>query len=135
LRRIALLIFIVCGMYGTGMCQYAAVFSSYHGNKRYDFPITREQLAKTPAWLEDQPNPPLPPRRAVIVAFAYLGTLFADAGEWRLGTIALIPVRDRWVYSIEFTEPRRSGCADCFSSPFRVLVMMDGTAVSAPISP
>ena len=135
MRQIALLIFIVCSIYGTGLCQYAAVFSSYHGNKRYDFRITREQLAKSPAWLEDQPNPPLPPRRAVIVAFAHLGTLFADAGEWRRGTIALIPVGDRWVYSIEFTEPPRSGCADCFSSSFRVIVMMDGTAVPPPISP
>jgi len=43
------------------------VFSSYYGDKRYDFRITPEQLAKTPAWLQDQPNPPLSARRALAI--------------------------------------------------------------------
>ena len=135
MRRIAALVLIVCGMCGSGMCQYSAVFSSYHNDKRYDFRITPEQLAKTPAWLEDQPNPPLPARRALAIAVAYLGNLFVDADEWRRSAIALVPVGDRWVYSIEFTEPPRSGCADCLSTPFRVVVMMDGVAVSTSVSP
>jgi hypothetical protein len=46
-RRITELILIVCSLCGVGMCQYAAVFSSYYGDKRYDFPITPESLAKS----------------------------------------------------------------------------------------
>ena len=133
MRRITELILIVCSLCGVGMCQYAAVFSSYYGNKRYDFPITPERLAKSPPWLEDQPNPPLSARSAQATAVGYLRKLFPDAGQWKPGTIALIPVLDRWVYSIEFTEPPRSGCADCFSAPFRLVVMMDGTAVTASV--
>jgi hypothetical protein len=117
------------------VCQYSAEFSSYHGGMRYDFRITPERLAKTPAWLEDEPNPPLPARRAQAIAVAYLGRLFANAADWGRGTIALVGVRDRWVYVIEFTEPPPEGCADCLSTPFRVVVMMDGVAVAAAISP
>ena len=135
MKRIAPFVLIVCALCGSGMCQDSAVFSSYYGERRYDFHIKREQLAKTPAWLEDQPNPPLPPRRAVVIAVAYLGTLFPNAEEWKRGIIALVPVGDRWVYSIEFTEPPKSGCADCLSSPFRIVVTMDGMAVSAAAAP
>ena len=54
MRQIAALVLILCGLCGSGMCQYSAVFSSYHGDKRFDFRITPEQLAKTPAWLGNQ---------------------------------------------------------------------------------
>jgi hypothetical protein len=130
-RRITELVLLVCGLCSVGMCQYATVFSSYYGNKRYDFPITPERLAKSPPWLEEQPNPPLPARSALATAVGYLGTLFPDAGRWKPAAITLVPVRDRWVYSIEFNEPSRSGCAECFSTSFRVVVMMDGAAVTA----
>jgi hypothetical protein len=74
-KRIAALVLFVCGLCGSGVCQYTAAFSSYHGDKVYDFRITPGQLAMTPAWLEDEPNPPLPARRAQVIAVAYLGEL------------------------------------------------------------
>ena len=53
------------------MCaQYTTVFISYNGDKRYDFPITPERLAKSPPWLEEQPNRPLPARRVSGDAFS-----------------------------------------------------------------
>lgn len=135
MKRIAALVLIVGGLCGSGMCQYSAEFSSYRGDIRYDFRITPEQLANTPAWTEDQLNPPLPARQAQAIAVAYLGKLFADGERWRRGAIALVPVNDRWVYTIEFTEPPKSGCWDCLSTPFRVVVLMDGALVSATVSP
>ena len=42
MRRIAELILIACSLCGIGICRYAAVFSSYYGDKGYDFPITPE---------------------------------------------------------------------------------------------
>jgi hypothetical protein len=135
MKRIATLALIVCCLCASGVCQYSAVFSSYRGGMRYDFRITLEQLANTPAWLEDQPNPPLTARRAQTIAVAYLGQLFADSDKWTRNSIALVPVHDRWVYVIEFTEPPPAECPDCISTPFRVVVMMDGVAVEAAKSP
>ena len=135
MKRIAALVLIVGGLCGSGMCQYSAEFSSCRGDIRYDFRITLEQLANTPAWLEDQSNPPLPARQAQTIAVGYLGKLFADGEQWRCGAIALVPVNDRWVYTIEFTEPPKSGCGDCLSTLFRIVVLMDGTVVSATVSP
>src|SRR6476620_3350843 len=86
------------------MCQYATVFSSYYGDKRYDFPITPERLAKSPPWLEEQPNPPLPARSALATALGYLGTLFPDAGRWKPAAITLVPVRDRWCIRLSSTN-------------------------------
>jgi hypothetical protein len=52
------------------------VFISYNGDKRYDFPITPERLAKSPrGWRSNR-----------IVRFlpeGYLGTVFPDAGRWK----------------------------------------------------
>lgn len=107
MKRIATLVLIVCCLCASGVCQYSAEFSNYRGGMRYDFRITLEQLAKTPAWLEDQPNPPLPARRAQAIALAHLRQLFVDSSKWTLNSIALVPVRDRWVYVIEFIEPPR----------------------------
>jgi hypothetical protein len=135
MQRLAALVLLVGGLCGTSMCQYSAEFSSYRGDMRYDFRITPEQLANTPAWLEDQPNPPLSPRRAREIAVVSLETLFADGAQWRRSAIALVPVNDRWVYTIEFTEPLKGECTDCLSTPFIVVVLMDGTAVSATVSP
>ena len=96
---------MVGSLCGSALCQYSAQFSSYHSGNRYDFLITPERLSNTPAWIKGQPNPPLAARRAKDIAAGYLGKLFDDANEWSLREIALVPVRDRWVYLIEFTEP------------------------------
>ena len=135
MKRVATLVLMIGSLCGSALCQYCAEFSSYHSGNRYDFRITPERLSNTPAWLEGQPNPPLSARRAKDIAAGYLSTLFNDANEWSIGGIELVPVRDRWVYSIEFTEPRQSGCYDCLTTPFRVVVLMDGVAVAAAVSP
>lgn len=133
MKQIAALVLIIVGLCGSSLCQYTAEFSSYRGDKRYDFRITHGQLARTPEWSEGQPDPPLPARRAQSIAAAYLRELFADADEWRHGSIALVPLNERWVYTVEFIEPP-ANCADCMSTPFRVVVLMDGTVVSASVS-
>ena len=45
--------------------------------------------------------------------------------------ISLSPVTERWVYLISFDPPRRAGCQDCMSTPFTIVVLMDGIAVAA----
>lgn len=49
--------------------------------------------------------------------------------------VALMPVGDQWVYSIEYSEPPKNGCADCSSTPFQIIVTMDGVAVPARVLP
>jgi hypothetical protein len=112
---LALMIGALCG---TAMAQQAAEFSSYYSGNRYDFRLAHKQLLNTPAWLEDEPNPPLSPRTAHSAALSYLRTLFDDASAWRLEEIKLVPLSERWVYVVTFSPPSPPNCYDCLVSPF-----------------
>ena len=72
------------------LSQYSAEFSSYYSGNRYDFRLTREQLLNTPAWLEDESNPPLSPRTAKNAALTYLRTLFDNSSAWSVNEIKLV---------------------------------------------
>jgi hypothetical protein len=131
MKRFAMLSLMVASLSGSALCQYSAEFSSYYSGKRFDFRITSEQLSSTPAWLDGEPNPPLSARAAKDVAAVYLGDLFRNAGAWRVEEIVLHPIAERWVYLISFEPPLPPGCQDCMSTPFSVVVLMDGVAVKA----
>jgi hypothetical protein len=131
MKRLAMLALMVASLSGSALCQYSAEFSDYYSGKRYDFRITPEQLSRTPAWLDGEPNPPLSARDAKDIATTYMSDLFKNADGWRVGEIALYPVAERWVYLISFDPPRPAGCQDCLSTPFKIVVLMDGVAVTA----
>jgi hypothetical protein len=133
-RRIATLVLMIGSLCGSALCQYSAEFSSYYSGNRYDFRLTHEQLANTPAWLEDDPNPPLSPRTAKNAALTYLRTLFDNASTWRVHEIKLVPLTERWVYLVSFTPPLPRDCQDCLTTPFSVVVTMDGNAITAVVS-
>jgi hypothetical protein len=133
-KQIAMLALVVGSLCGSARCQYAAEFSSYYSGNRYDFRLTREQLSNTPAWLEDEPNPPLSPRAAKNAALTYLRTLFDKASAWRVNEIKLVPQSERWVYVVSFTPPLPRGCQDCMTTPFSVVVPMGGNAITAVVS-
>ena len=134
MSRIAILALMIAMFCGTTLGQQSAEFNSYFSDKRYDFRLTHEELLGTPAWLEDEPNPPLSPRTADRVALNYLRILFDNASDWRLDEIKLVPVGERWVYVVQFTPPPPPNCYDCMTTPFNVLVTMNGKAVTAVIS-
>ena len=134
MTRIAALALTIGALCGTAMPQQAAEFSSYYSGNRYDFRLTHEQLLNTPAWLEDEPNPPLSPRTAQSIALSYMRTLFDNATAWRLEEIKLVPVIERWVYVVSFTPPPPPNSADYLSTPFSIVVTMDGNAVTAVVS-
>jgi hypothetical protein len=133
-KFVAALVAVVCGLCSTAACQYAAVFSSYHAGKRYDFRLTHEQISKTPRWSDDAPNPPLSLKDAKSIGGASLKKIVGDAGKWRFDSISVVPVADRWVFLIAFEELLPPGCVDCFGSPFKVVVTMDGLPVVPDIS-
>jgi len=131
MKRFVILFLTVASLSGSALCQYSAEFSSYYSGNRYDFRITPEQLPSTPAWLDGEPNPPLSARAAKDVAAISLTDLFKNASAWRVAEITLAPVANRWVYLISFEPPPPPGCYDCMSTPFRIVVLMDGVAVKA----
>ena len=134
MTRIAVLALMIGALCGTALPQQAAEFSSYYSGNRYDFRLTHKQLLNTPAWLEDEPNPPLSPRMAQSAAMNYLRTLFDNATAWRLEEIKLVPLIERWVYVVSFTQPPPPNVADYMSTPFSIVVTMDGTAIPAAVS-
>ena len=134
MTRIAALALMIGALCGTALSQQAAEFSSYYSGNRYDFRLTHKQLLNTPAWLEDEPNPPLSPRMAQSAAMNYLRTLFDNATAWRLEEIKLVPLIERWVYVVSFTPPPPPNVADHMSTPFSIVVTMDGTAITAVVS-
>ena len=134
MNLIAVLVLVVGSLCGSGLCQYSAEFSSYYSGNRYDFRLTREQLSNTPAWLEDESNPPLSPRTAKDAALSYLKTLFDNASAWRVNEIKLVPLSERWVYVVSFTPPLPRDCQDCMTTSFSVVVTMDGSPITAVVS-
>jgi len=133
-KQIATLALMVGALCGSALCQYSAEFSSHYSGNRYDFRLTSEQLLNTPAWLEDELNPPLSPRTAKNAALTYLKTLFDNASAWRVNEIKLVPLSERWVYVVSFTPPMPRDCQDCLTTPFSVVVTMDGNALAAVVS-
>lgn len=134
MKQIAILALMVGTLCSSALCQISAEFSSYYSGNRYDFRLKREQLSATPTWLEDEENPPVSPRTAKRSALTYLRTLFDNASAWRLSEIKLIPVGERWVYVVSFTPPLPRDCRDCMTTPFGVVVTMDGNAITAVLS-
>ena len=134
MTKIAALALTISFLGGSAMSQQVAEFSSYHSGNRYDFRLTHKQLLNTPAWLEDDPNPPLSPRTAQSAALSYLRTLFDNATAWRLEEIKLVPLIERWVYVVSFTPPPPPNVSDYGSTPFSIVVTMDGNAVTAVVS-
>jgi hypothetical protein len=135
MKQALLLVFILFNLGFTDKSQTQATFSSYHGGKRYDFEVTAEQLAKCPAWLDDQENPPLPARRALAIATNYLSTLFSDAEKWRMHGFSLVPVGEKWVYLVNFIEPPPKNSSEHLTSPFKIVVLMNGEVGSVKVSP
>ena len=131
MKQIVMLAVMIASLSGNALCQYVAEFNSYYSGKRYDFRITSERLLITPPWLDGEPDPPLSARSAKDIAAVYLSDLFKNASAWRAGEIALYPVAERWVYLISFDPPLPPGCLDCMSTPFKIVVLMDGMAVTA----
>lgn len=133
--RITTVALVIGTLYAPALAQQAAEFSSYYSGNRYDFRLTQVQLLNTPMWPDDESNPPLSPRTAQHAARSYLRTLFDNAGEWRLEEVKLVPLSERWIYVVSFTPPPPANLGDYLTSPFGIVVTMDGNAVPAVASP
>jgi hypothetical protein len=133
--RLFLLCWALLGARTTALCQVVAAFDTEQSGVHYATRLTLDQLASSPEWRSDEPNPPLAVREAMEAASTQLKRLFDNADEWQLETLTLERVRDRWIYDVAFTAPPPPECKDCLAFPFRVLVTMDGKAVPIETSP
>jgi hypothetical protein len=104
-----------------------ANYSSYL-SQSYESRVSIQQLLNSPPWIDSALDPPLSPRNAQNIATAYLVELFK--GKWTVGGIALVPLRDdRWAYVISFDPPAPEHVGEFVSSPFKIVVLMEGTVV------
>jgi hypothetical protein len=115
--------------------QADTIFTVEYGGKKYESHVTSEELQRTPAWSDAQPNPPLPARQAIEIAAKQIAALFPNGKDWRLYSVTLRPVENRWIYLVEFLEPLRSENAVQQASGFQTVVLMNGVAVIPKVSP
>jgi len=116
--------------------QVETTFTVEFGGKKYEFHIADQDLQKTPAWPATQESPPLSPRRAIDIASKQLAALLPNGKDWRLYSVTLRPMDDRWIYLVDFLEPvRRDNAAQQLSSSFQVVVLMNGVAITPKVSP
>ena len=137
MKRIFLLSLMICSCCVASKAQSYATFSSYHNGMRYEFVVTPTSLESSPAWSEDQDNPPLSPRSAREIAYTYLQKLVSNAEKWNKGEIRLHPMGQKWIYAIEFSAPPpitidRLGR---YGSSFVIIVLMNGETVEAKVTP
>ena len=135
MKQALLLVCILFNFGFTDKSQTIATFSSYHGGKRYEFEVTAEQLANCPAWLEGEDNPSLPARRAIEIATNYLSKLFPDAEKWEMYGFSVLPVREKWVYLVQFIEPPPKNVSEHLTTEFKIVVLMNGEVGRVKISP
>jgi hypothetical protein len=118
------------------IAQVDTTFTIEYGGKKYESHISDEDLQKTPAWSDGQENPPLPVRRAVDIASKQIAALLPNGRDWRLYSVVLRPVENRWIYLVEFLEPLRGdNTGQQVTSGFQIVVLMNGVAVTPRVSP
>jgi hypothetical protein len=115
--------------------QVETTFTVEYGGKKYEFHLADQDLQKTPAWPATQENPPLSARRAVDIASKQLAALLPNGKDWRLYSVTLRPMDDRWIYLVDFLEPLRRDNSVQQSSSFQIVVLMNGVAITPKVSP
>jgi len=116
--------------------QAETTFTVEYGGKKYEFHITDQDLQKTPAWPSAQENPPLSVRRAIDIASNQLATLLPNGKDWRLYSVTMRPLEDRWIYLVEFLEPLRGdNPGRQLSAGFQIVVLMNGATITPKVAP
>ena len=124
------MLFLLCCLCPVANAQdYAAKFSGFHDGKQFEFIVTSEHLDKSPEWLSEQENPPLPARRALAIAADYLPHLVTNAEKWKSREVRLYPVRNKWVYVVSFSEQKEG-----LQAGFVIVVLMNGQLVEPKIT-
>ena len=96
----------------------------------YSSYVFRESLEKTPRWERNAEHPPVSARRALRIAEKEAGIVSAREGyERRVHQVALVPVRDRWIWEVSFIWKGRVGGGTGIPDYLQVIILMDGSAI------
>ena len=98
--------------------------------KSYVSEVSWGQLAKSPSWEKNADNPPISPRRALSIAVREADRIKSPKGFRRtLHGLALVPVRDKWLWEVSFIWEVEVGGSTGIPNNFDVLILMDGSVV------
>lgn len=135
---LTVMMFCLCVVCGAQEPSINREFASQHGGKLYRFAVTAEMVEVSPAWVEENNDPPLSPRLAIKAALSQLLKLVTAAEKWSMNEVRLVPVRDdKWVYAVEFhrwTPGPPAGTEAVPVPPFTVIILMNGVAVEPKIT-
>jgi hypothetical protein len=118
---------------GTSHAQ--TTYFSYTSGKQYVVEVSREALEKSPAWKDDDENPPLSARRAIRLANAMKGSLVKDSDDykWQFETAALTSDSGKWYWVIRYEAHFQRGVSSGPRAFLRIVVLMDGTVIKPVI--
>ncbi len=107
--------------------------SAVYQGKTLTCTLRRSVVTNTPAWNEQDLNPPLAPRVAHKLARSCINELIPDSKEWVLRSISLCEVvgvggKEHWLYEVRFT-PARGGEWVGPLPDFVIIVLMNGKVV------
>jgi hypothetical protein len=116
--------------------NFDITYYSYTTSKNYTITISREALANSPAWKDDQENPPLSARKAIKLANETKDSLVKDSKDykWKLRDAALTPAGDeKWYWVIYYEAEFRGGASTGTPHFLRLVVLMDGKVVKPEV--
>jgi hypothetical protein len=104
------------------------------GGLQYASTISKERLAASSDWEEEDPNPPLPARRALALAEATVRRTLKDSDGKNLERLCdsarLVPFGGKkWCWNVHYKWRPRAGAWDGVLPHFEVFILMDGTVV------
>jgi hypothetical protein len=116
--------------------SYDVSYHSYAISANYTVTVTREALAKSPLWKDDEENPPFSAKKAIKLANEMKDSLVEDSKDykWKLDEATLKPAGgEKWYWLIRY-EAQFQGGASIGVPPFLCLVvLMDGKVVKPEV--
>jgi hypothetical protein len=113
--------------------------SCYVRGQRWDFAVTRADLARAPVWSPTKPFPPFSPRGAISIARQQLKALVEDSERWPFLSVSLYPISgtDHWMYVVDYAEPisPETGRVGVAGARLGLVVLMDGNAITPTREP
>ena len=120
----ALTALAVCAV-RSSLAGFIKIESRYNGHL-FTSTVSDTNLASSPSWEKQQPNPPLPPRKALSIARGFLADAMDNSEAWSLESVALKNFRDdKWYYVITFILGT-DGFTNLPSPTIQIVVLMDG---------
>ncbi len=103
-------------------------------DKEYEFSCEENVLLKTPVWNNNQTEPPISLKNAIVISTNFLKKLVKNTNEWSMTEISIRSYSSNiWYYSIFFEMNKDENGKPFFMTgiPFKIniIVLMDGTTL------